>query len=297
MANSTLSVGIPNWGGWARGDWQALLDLGRACDEIGIHRLIVNDHVVMGGDTSAYVWGRFPTASDAPWLEPLTILTAIAAVTSKVRLSTGVLIAPVRPAAVLAKTVATLDVLSAGRVDLGVGTGWQAAEYDAVGLSFDERGSRLDDTIGACRALWSQSPASYESPTVTFTDTYCSPQPVQERLPVWFAGPLTTRNVWRIIHLGDGWIPIMGATLDDIRAGAERLRQESERALVVQAPAPIVANAAGERDPAATMAGIPALLDAGATDIYANLAAFASTPEQARGALEALFAGFGKATS
>ena len=254
MTGTTLTVGIPNFGGWAGGDWQTLLDVARACDDSGVDRLVVNDHVVMGRRTDAYVWGRFPTAPDGPWLEPLTVLAAMAAVTRRVRLATGILIAPLRPAAVLAKTVATLDVLSGGRVDLGVGTGWQPEEYDAVGLDFATRGRRLDDTIGACRALWSQLPASYSSEAASFDDTFCSPQPAQERLPIWFAGSLNQRNLRRIVELGDGWIPIMGASLDDIRDSAARIRAATDRAITIQAPAPVVTIADGTRDPAATMA-------------------------------------------
>jgi probable F420-dependent oxidoreductase len=238
MSGTTLTVGIPNFGGWAGGDWNALLDVARACDDAGVDRLVINDHVVMGRNTDAYVWGRFPTKPDGPWLEPLTVLSAMATVTSRVRLATGILIAPLRPAAVLAKTVATLDVLSGGRVDLGVGTGWQREEYDALGLDFDARAQRLDDTIGACRALWSDLPASYSSETVSFAETFCSPQPAQERLPIWFAGALTARNLRRIVDLGDGWIPIMGASLDDIRDSAARLREATDRVIAVQAPAP-----------------------------------------------------------
>jgi len=127
----TLSIGLPNFGSWIGAEWSGLLDLARAADEAGVDRIIVNDHVVIGRNTDAYVWGRFPTGPDAPWLEPFTCLAAIAAVTSQVRLGTGIVIAPLRPAVVLAKTVATLDVLSGGRVDLGVGVGWQKEEYDA----------------------------------------------------------------------------------------------------------------------------------------------------------------------
>jgi probable F420-dependent oxidoreductase len=289
---ATLSVGIPNFGGWAGGDWSALLDVARACDDCGVHRLIVNDHVVMGRRTDAYVWGRFPTAPDGPWLEPLTVLSAVAAVTSRVRLATGVIIAPLRPAAVLAKTVATLDVMSGGRVDLGVGTGWQSEEYDAVGLDFTARGQRLDDTIGACRALWSELPASYSSQTTSFTDTFCSPQPMQSRLPVWFAGPLTERNLQRIVDLGDGWIPIMGATLEDIREGAARIAASTARPIAVQAPAPPVAAADGSRDPVATMAVVPSYVEAGITDVYVNVASFAGTPAEAPAALQRLVAAF-----
>jgi probable F420-dependent oxidoreductase len=296
-ATPTLSVGIPNFGGWAGGDWQQLLDVARACDDSGVDRLIVNDHVVMGRHTDAYIWGRFPTAPDGPWLEPLTVLTAMATVTSRVRLATGILIAPLRPAAVLAKTIATLDVLSGGRVDLGVGTGWQAEEYDAAALDFTARGELLDDTVGACRALWSDLPAAFTSASLSFTDIFCSPQPMQPRLPVWFAGALTNHNLRRIVELGDGWIPIMGASLDDIGAGAERLRASADRPIAVQAPAPVPKAADGSRDPAATIAGVPALLAAGATDIYVNVASFAPSPADAPAALDALVRAFRDVTS
>jgi probable F420-dependent oxidoreductase len=292
MAVTTLSVGIPNFGAWAGEDWRALLDVARACDEYGVDRVIVNDHVVMGRRTDAYTWGRVPTAPDGPWLEPLTVLAAVAAVTTRVRLATGILIAPLRPAAVLAKTVATLDVLSRGRVDLGVGVGWQAEEYDAVGVPFRLRGGQLDDTIGACRALWSQLPASYVSATVSFDDTYCAPLPVQARLPVWFAGTLHPRNLRRVVELGDCWIPIMGATVADIRRGADLLRSATDRPIGVQAPASPVKAADGSRDPVATMAGVPELVAAGANDIYVNIASFAGSVAAAPAAIKALVSAF-----
>jgi probable F420-dependent oxidoreductase len=293
----TLSVGIPNFGRWSGGDWNALLDVARACDDSGVHRLIVNDHVVMGRNTDAYIWGRFPTAPDGPWLEPLTVLSAMAAVTTQVRLATGILIAPLRPAAVLAKTIATLDVMSGGRVDLGVGTGWQSEEYDAAGLDFAGRGALLDDVVGACRALWTDLPASFASPSLTFTDIFCSPQPAQPRLPIWFAGALTNHNLRRIVELGDGWIPIMGATVDDVRAGAERLRAATDRPISVQCPVAMAVAADGSRDPAATMANVPELITAGVTDVYLNVAAFAASPAEAPAALTRLVAEFGHVTA
>jgi probable F420-dependent oxidoreductase len=213
-------------------------------------------------------------------------------VTSRVRLATGVLIAPLRPAALLAKTIGTLDTVSGGRVDLGVGTGWQPEEYDAMGLSFDERAQRLDDTIGACRELWSSLPASYSSANATFSDTYCAPQPVQERLPIWFAGALTKRNLTRIVELGDGWIPIMGASLNDIRDGAARIVEATDRQIVVQAPLPMVVAADGSRDPVASMAHAPSLVEAGVTDIYLNIAAFAGSPAEAPAAIDTIVTAF-----
>jgi probable F420-dependent oxidoreductase len=297
IAATTLSVGIPNFGRWAGDDWTALLDVARACEDAGVDRVVVNDHVVLGRHTDAYIWGRFPTAPDGPWLEPLTVLTAMAAVTSRVRLSTGIVIAPLRPAAVLATSVATLDVLSGGRVDLGVGTGWQAEEYAAVGLDFHTRGARLDDTIGACRALWSDLPASFTSATVSFDDTFCAPLPLQSRLPVWFSGSLTERNLRRIVELGDGWIPIMGASITDIRAGAQRLRAATSRPIHVQAPALPATRADGSRDPVATMAAVPTLVAAGANDIYVNIASFAGSVQEAPTALKALVEAFLEVTA
>jgi probable F420-dependent oxidoreductase len=282
-----LSLGLPNFGSWF-GDWAGLLDLARAADAVGVDRLVVNDHVVLGRNLDAYTWGRFPTGPDGPWLEPLTALASIAAVTSRVRLATGILIAPLRPAAVLAKTVASLDALSGGRVDLGVGVGWQREEYDAAGLDFASRGLRLDDTIGACRALWSQSPASYASETVRFADVWCSPRPVQSRLPVWFAGTLNDRNLRRIVDLGDGWIPIMGASEPDIRAGATRLRAASDRHLDVQAPLPVVRGTDTVVNVEATAAGAAALVAAGVTNVYVNAAALARTAGDAADVLSRL---------
>ena len=256
-----------------------MVDLARLAEDAGVDRVNVVDHVVMGPNTDAYSWGRFPTPPDAIWNEPLTVLAAMSAVTTTLRLSTGILIAPLRPAALLAKTVATLDQLSNGRVDLGVGVGWQREEYEAVGLAFEQRGQLLDDTIGACRALWTQMPAEFSSPSVSFTETYCSPQPVQPRLPVWFSGVLIERNIRRVVELGDGWIPIMGATIGDITAGTALLRAEYEAAdrdpasLSVQAPV-VMAKDDNGFDIDATMASVPQLIEAGATTIYINLRAF-----------------------
>jgi probable F420-dependent oxidoreductase len=273
-----LSLGIPNFGGWAGADARALLDVARAADDAGVDRLVVSDHVILGNNLDAYRWGRFPTTADAPWLEPLTCLTAFAAVTSRVRLSTGILIAPLRRAPLLAKTVATLDVVSGGRVDLGVGVGWQEEEYDAVGLEFSARGRLLEDTIGGCRELWTSLPASYQSRSVTFDDVYCSPQPLQQPLPVWFSGTLNDRNLRRITSLGDGWIPIMGASLDDIRTGARLLRAATGRAVDVQAPLAPARRDDKTLDVHATMAQVPELAAAGVTNVYLNAATVGPDP-------------------
>jgi probable F420-dependent oxidoreductase len=290
-----LSLGIPNFGGWPGDDPRALLDVARAADDAGVDRLVVSDHVVLGTNLDAYRWGRFPTAPDGPWLEPLACLTAFAAVTSRTRLSTGILIAPLRPATVLAKTVATLDVLSGGRVDLGVGVGWQREEYDATGVDFSRRGALLEATIGACRELWRGLPASYDADGISFGDVYSSPLPAQERLPVWFSGTLTDRTLRRVVGLGDGWIPIMGASIDDIRAGASRLRAATDRPVAVQAPLTPVRRDDRSVDLGAMAGQVPGLAEAGVTNVYVNAATLGSSPAAAIRELPHLVAAVGEA--
>ena len=283
-----LTLSIPSFGPFFPPDrLHEVVDLARRAEEAGVDTLIVPDHVVMGDRTDRYSWGPFPFAIDVPWLEPLTLLAAIAGATTRVRLATGILIAPLRPAAVLAKTVATLDVLSRGRVELGVGVGWQKEEFDAVGLDFAERGRRLTDTIGACRALWTDSPASFHSETISFEKIWCEPRPVQEGgIPVWFSGTLTQRNLERIVRLGDGWIPIMTATRDDLAEGVERLSAAFEAAgrdpatLRVRGDLGVVTGEDRRPDLARTLERTADLAAAGAPDVQLPLLAFVRQPER-----------------
>jgi len=289
----TLSVGLANFGNTcAPGEWKRFVDLGRAAEDAGIDRVVVVDHVVMGPHTENYVWGKFPVPSDAPWLEPLTMLTAIAAVTTRVRLATGILIAPLRPAAFLAKQVATLDQVSEGRVDLGVGTGWQREEYDAQGLNFEQRGQLLDDTLAACRVLWRDTPAALETPTLSFHDIYCEPKPVQAGgVPIWIAGTLHARNLARLVEHGAGWIPIMGESVEGIAGGVARIREafsaagRDPSALLVQAPVRMAMGDDQRPDLARSMASVPDLVAAGATDVIVTLKAFARDTAAAPDAL------------
>ena len=163
----SLTVGLPNYGPYlgAHG-WRTLLDLAVAAEEAGLHGVSVVDHVVMGSRVERYPYGRFPGGPEAPWLEPLTVLAAVAAVTERVELATAVLISPLRPAALLAKTAATVDVLSGGRLVLGVGTGWQEEEYRALGADWERRHQVFDDQLAACAALWTGGPVDLEAPTV-----------------------------------------------------------------------------------------------------------------------------------
>jgi probable F420-dependent oxidoreductase len=294
MSAATLTVGLANYGStYPAGEWHRFVDLARAAEDAGVDRIVLVDHVVMGEHTENYVWGKFPVPPNAPWFEPLTMLSAIASVTSRVRLATGILIAPLRPAAFLAKQVATLDQISNGRVDLGVGAGWQREEYEASGLPFEQRGQLLTDTLGAMKALWRDTPASFSSPTLTFENIYCEPKPLQQGgVPLWVAGTLNRRNFERVVNYGDGWIPIMGATIDDIAADVQRIRAawadagRDADALKVQAPLRIAMGDDGRPDLARSMESVPELVAAGVTDVNVALRAFARDTADAPKAME-----------
>jgi len=290
----SLSVTISGLGRLFGGELHALLEAARAADDLGIDQLMIPDHLAMGRRTDRYPYGRFPLPLEEPWLEPLTTLAAIAGATRRIRLGTGVLIAPLRAPLVLAKTAATLDVLSAGRLDLGVGVGWQPEEYEAAGVPFAQRWQRLEDGLRACRALWRDAPARFHSATVSFDELWCLPRPVQPGgPPLWFGIGLGPRNLARIAELGDGWLP-MDSSPEAIRAGLARLREAFARAgrdfsrFGVRAHAPIALGADKRPDLERSLAGLPALAEAGATSASFALGAFAATRADVRPFLERL---------
>ena len=283
-----LTLSIPSFGPFfPPGRLHEIVDLARRAEAAGVDTVILPDHVVMGDRTDRYEWGPFPFPVDVPWLEPLTVLSAIAGATSTLRLATGILIAPLRPAPVLAKIAATLDVISQGRLELGVGVGWQREEFDAMGLDYAQRGRMLTDTIAACRVLWTESPASFHSETVSFEKIWCEPRPVQAGgVPVWFSGTLTKRNQGRIVRLGDGWIPIMTATREDLSEGVRRLHDalasagRDPAALRVRGDLGVAMGDDKRPDLARTLARSHELGAAGATDVQLPLLAFVRKPER-----------------
>lgn len=251
-----------------------LLATARKAESAGFTAVSISDHVVMGPHADRYPWGEFPFPPEAPWYEPLSVLSAIAGATTRLGLTTGILIVPLRPAVLLAKWAATIDAISGGRLELGVGTGWQKEEFDALGLDHAARGQMLTDAIGACRALWGEDPATFSSPSVSFTDVWCDPKPARPGgIPILFSGTLTPRNLRRIVALGDGWIPIMGERRDGIVAGVSRLRRLFEDAgrdpatLRVRSAARIGRDGDGHPSIAASLDRSRDLVEAGVTDL------------------------------
>jgi probable F420-dependent oxidoreductase len=247
-----------------------ILELAVLAEEAGFDGVVMSDHVVMGNHVDRYPWGEFPFPPGAPWLEPLTMLAAVAALTLRLQLGTGILIAPLRPAALLAKVSATLDQISHGRLVLGVGTGWQAEEFVAEGIDPSRRGALLTEGISACRALWTSSPATFRAETLDFEDIWCEPKAVRPGGPlVLFSGTLTSLNLHRILTLGDGWIPIMGASPGTIADGVSLLKRSYEAAdrdpnqLLVRAPI----RHSSERTLSESLRQALTLGDAGVTDV------------------------------
>ncbi|MEM7287800.1 MAG: TIGR03619 family F420-dependent LLM class oxidoreductase [Actinomycetota bacterium] len=278
----TLSLQLISFSGADEPDWGTLIEQATGADEAGVDRLIVSDHIAFGNAMEAYADpklggtrdGKQPTGPDGHWLEPLTLLSVIAGRTSHVRLQTGILLAALRRPAVLAKTAATLDVLSGGRLDLGVGVGWQREEYDVAGLDFQRRGRQLDHTLEVCRALWTETAASYESDDLAFADIHAMPKPAQPGgVPIWVSGRINAPVLRRIARFGAGWIPWGDDALDPL-PGIARIRDALASAgrddrVDVQGSLPAVRTGDGELDLDATMAAVPPLAAAGITDFKA----------------------------
>lgn len=282
------------------GDLSRVIDAAQVADAAGIHQLLLPDHLAMGPRLDRYPFAaKFPYPPEEPWLEPLTTLAAISAVTRDIRLSTGVLIAPLRSALLLAKSVATLDVLSRGRLDLGIGIGWQAEEFVDSASTFAHRAGRMDDVLRACRRLWEQDPpVSFSSPSVEFADLWSEPRPVQSRLPLWFGGGPQQETVRRIAELGDGWLPL-GQTPDEIGAAVGRIRTaftecgRDSKELAVRTTLGVVHSSGGTPDLDATFAPCDELATAGVTMVSVTLGRLAETQadiESVLGEVGAFFA-------
>jgi len=201
----------------------------RHAEAVGFESVYAVEHVVVrAGYAQRYPYapsGRMPLPDDCPIPDPLELLAYLAGVTERVVLATGILVAPEHHPVQLAKRVATVDVLSGGRMRLGVGVGWMREELEAVGVPFAERGRRTDEVIEAVRALWSSGEGSYRGEHVSFEGLISRPRPVQvdgdgrPAVPVHIGGH-SRAAARRAGRLGDGFQPL---GLDD-EGLADRLR-------------------------------------------------------------------------
>ena len=201
--------------------------VGAAAEAAGIDSLWTVEHVVYPDEYgSTYPYddsGRMAMAPDTDLTDPLTWLTWVGAHTSTLRLATGILILPERNPVVLAKQLGTMDALTGGRVDLGIGVGWLREEFDALGIPWERRGARTDEYVAAMRTLWSGNSVSFDGDFVSFSGVSSNPKPVNGSVPIVIGGH-SDAAARRAGRLGDGFWPGKG----DLDHLLDVMRREAE---------------------------------------------------------------------
>ncbi len=184
--------------------------LANDCERLGFESLWTVEHVVIPQPHMPYPGskdGRMPGGDDVPIPDPLIPLAYAAAMTTKIKLSTGVIILPQRHPLYLAKQLATLDLLSKGRMMVGIGSGWMKEEFDSLGIGYNVRGARTDESIAAMRAIWRDDVATFHGKHFHFHDVKSFPKPVQKNgIPIHIGGhsPAAARRAGKY---GDGFFP------------------------------------------------------------------------------------------
>ena len=214
--------------------------IARKGEEFGFDTLLTGDHILVPKNiSSVYPYtegGEFPGSGSGESMEQITLLSYIAGQTSKIRLVTSVLIVPHRNPLIAAKSLATLDLLSGGRLVVGVGVGWMREEFQALGLPpFEERGAVTDEYIRAFKVLWTEDDPHFQGKYISFDDISFLPKPVQKPHPPIWVGGESRPALRRTAELADGWYPLgsnptfpMG-TPEQLKAGLERLAGYARR--------------------------------------------------------------------
>jgi probable F420-dependent oxidoreductase len=195
-------------------DLTGLRDFVQAAEGLGYSHLRLLDHV-LGADPQFHPEvPEFPYTHRSYIHEPLTLMAYLAAITARLKLVTGILILPQRQTALVAKQAAEVDVLSGGRLRLGIGVGWNPVEYEALGQDFHNRGRRCDEQIAALRALWTQEVVDFQGQWHQISHAGVNPLPVQRPIPIWIGAGRSTHPIppesalRRIGRLADGWFPM-----------------------------------------------------------------------------------------
>ena len=191
-------------------------DYAQAAEELGYDHILSYEHVLGANPASRPGWsGPYSSADD--FHEPFVLFSHLAAITKRIEFMTGILILPQRQTALVAKQAAALDVLSGGRFRLGVGIGWNEAEYEALGENFRDRGRRSEEQVALMRQLWTHESITFQGEWHRVTDAGIKPLPVQRPIPVWFGGE-SDPAMRRIARIGDGWLPDLTPITDETRA-------------------------------------------------------------------------------
>ena len=205
----------------------AVRDFAQAVESLGYDHLLGYDHVLGANAASRPGWRGAYRHTDM-FHEPFVLFGYLAGVTRRLELTTGILILPQRQTALVAKQAAQVEVLSGGRLRFGIGIGWNAVEYEALGEDFHNRGRRSEEQIEVLRALWTQDLVTHDGRWHKITDAGLNPMPVQRPIPIWFGG-MADLVLRRIARLGDGWFP-QGRPGDSLHAMMDKLREYASQA-------------------------------------------------------------------
>ncbi len=269
---------------------KGLTTIARMAEDRGFDSLWVSDHVIVPRNLkSRYPYspdGSFPVPPDIPFLEPLAVLQFVAAVTEKAKLGTTILVVPMRNPVITAKQLATLDVLSNGRLILGAGAGWMAEEFEMLEVPFEKRGARLDDYIELIRALWTEDNPSFNGRYYKIADVGFAPKPVQKpHPPIWIGGH-SAPALRRAGRFGDAWHAayagpeLLKQQFAEVREHADRAgRDPNKIELTVRTRLPL-------RDPAQAIAQLEACRELGVTHVVTE--ALSADMDRTRSMIETL---------
>ncbi len=199
----------------------AIRDYAQTAEGLGFTHILAYDHILGANPERPGGW-QGPYTYRHPFHEPLALFSYMAALTQTIEFTTGIIILPQRQTAVFAKQAATLDVLSGGRLRLGIGLGWNAVEYTALNEDFHTRGKRIEEQVEVLRLLWTQPLVSFKGRWHDIPDAGLNPLPLQRPIPLWFGGNADA-VLQRTARLGDGWMP-MYRSAAEARPGAGEAR-------------------------------------------------------------------------
>ncbi|ORA26307.1 LLM class F420-dependent oxidoreductase [Mycobacterium aquaticum] len=258
-----IGIHLPQWGQDATRD--GVLAVAQAAEACGFDSVWVADHVVIPVTSETkypYMDGGTPFEPNDGFLEAFTTLAIVAGATQRIRVGTSVLVMPMRDPVLTAKVTATLDVLSGGRLVLGIGTGWWREEFEALSATFEGRGSRMDEQIQLMRALWTGRSVEFHGTHYDVRPVFCRPAPTRAGGPPILVGGMSTAAMRRAAHLGDGWHAV-GASPERIVAEREKLAKFAEQAGRSIDQIPISVSTGVSQDIKRTVARLQGLAEAG----------------------------------
>ena len=182
----------------------AIRDYAQAAEALGFAHIVAYDHVLGANPDRPGGWSG-PYTHLTPFHEPFVLFSYMAAFTTRIEFAPGIIILPQRQTALVARQAATLDVLSGGRLRLGVGLGWNEVEYIALGEDFHTRGRRIEEQVALLRELWTKPLVTFSGRWHTIPDAGLNPLPIQRPIPIWFGG-YAKDALRRIARLADGWM-------------------------------------------------------------------------------------------